>query len=174
MSLIERPAADEFAPFYATYIDLVPDGDITELLATQGRGLQTLLGGLSAEQADFRYGPDKWSVKEVVGHVTDTERIFGYRALRIARGDATPLAGFDQDTYVTSAQFGRRSLPDLLGEFEAVRAASVALFRSITEAESRRVGSANSVPVTARALAFISAGHAMHHERILRERYLIS
>jgi hypothetical protein len=171
MSGIQRPKADEFAPFYANYVEGVPDGDIVATLRQQAVDLTALLGGLSAEQAEHRYAPDKWTIKEVVGHVTDTERIFAYRALRICRGDATPLAGFDQDTYVVSAQFGRRTMAELLSEFGAVRAATVALFAGMSDEESRRAGSANSVPVTARALAWIAAGHERHHARILRERY---
>jgi len=172
MSTIERPAADEFAPFYAGYVTGVPDGDITDVLAQQGRELTALLEGLTDAQAEFRYAPDKWSVKEVVGHISDAERIFAYRALRISRGDATPLMGFDQDAYVARAHFGRRALGDLLAEFTAVRAATTALFLGMTDDESRRAGSANGVPVSARALAYIAAGHARHHTRILRERYL--
>ncbi|HUX34827.1 MAG TPA: DinB family protein [Gemmatimonadaceae bacterium] len=172
MSTIERPAADEFAPFYTGYVTGVPDGDITDLLAEQGRELTTLLEGLTDAQAEFRYAPDKWSVKEVVGHISDAERIFAYRALRISRGDATPLTGFDQDAYVARAHFGRRGLGDLVAEFTAVRAATTALFRGMTGDESRRAGSANGVPVSARALAYIAAGHARHHMRILHERYL--
>ncbi len=172
MSRIERPSADEFAPFYANYVSGVPDGDITEILEAQARELVELLGRLDVARAEYRYAPGKWSVKEVVGHITDTERIFAYRALRISRGDATPLAGFDQDTYVAGAHFDRRDLGSLLAEFQTVRAATVSLFRSMTEEESRRAGSANATPVTARALAFIAAGHERHHSRILRERYL--
>ncbi len=172
MSRIERPGADEFAPFYANYVAGVPDGDITDVLEAQARDLTQLLGAVDGTRAEYRYAPDKWSVKEVVGHVTDTERIFTYRALRISRGDATPLAGFDQDTYVAIAQFGRRDLTTLLAEFQTVRAATVSLFRGMTDEESRRTGQANSMPVTARALAFIAAGHERHHARILRERYL--
>lgn len=172
MSTIERPAADEFAPFYAGYVNGVPDGDITEVLAQQGRELTALLGGLTDAEAEYRYAPDKWSVKEVVGHISDAERIFAYRALRISRGDATPLTGFDQDAYVARAQFGRRTLDALLAEFTAVRAATTALFRGMTAEESRHAGSANGVPVTARALAYIAAGHERHHARILRERYV--
>lgn len=172
MSNIQRPGTDEFAAFYANYVAGVPDGDIVDLLARQAREFEALLGGLSAERAEYRYAADKWTVKEVVGHVTDTERIFAYRALRISRGDATPLAGFDQDRYVVSAQFGRRTLGDLLAEFQTVRASTVSLYRAMTDEESRRAGSANAVPVTARALAYIAAGHELHHARILRERYL--
>ncbi len=174
MSRIERPGADEFAPFYANYVNGVPDGEITDVLESQARELVDLLGGLDDARAEFRYAPDKWSVKEVVGHVADTERVFAYRALRISRADATPLAGFDQDTYVANAQFGRRELGALLAEFQAVRAATVSLFRAMTEEESRRAGLANGVPVTARALAYIAAGHERHHSGILRERYLLT
>ena len=172
MSEIQRPGADEFAPFYANYVAGVPDGDVTQVLEAQARDLVALVGGLNEARGDYRYAPDKWTVKEVLGHITDTERIFAYRALRISRGDATPLAGFDQDSYVANAHFGHRSLADLLDEFRAVRAATVALFRAMTAEESRRAGSANSVPVSARALAYIAAGHERHHARILRERYL--
>jgi hypothetical protein len=172
MSSIQRPGADEYAPFYANYVAGVPDGDVVDTLQGQGRDLAALLSGIAEDRAEHRYAPGKWSIKEVVGHMSDTERIFAYRALRISRGDATPLAGFDQDTYVANADFGRRTLGDLLAEFGAVREATVALFGAMTDAESRRAGSANAVPVTARALAWIAAGHERHHARILRERYL--
>ena len=172
MSGIQRPGADEFAPFYANYVSGVPDGAIVDTLRQQGDALRALLAAVPADRAEHRYAPDKWSVKEVVGHISDTERIFSYRALRISRGDATPLPGFDQDTYVANAKFDRRPLSDLAGEFAAVRSATVALFAAMTDEESRRAGSANSMPVTARALAYIAAGHERHHVRILRERYL--
>ncbi|HVA57898.1 MAG: DinB family protein [Gemmatimonadaceae bacterium] len=172
MSTIQRPAPDEFAPFYAGYVNGVPDGDVVAVLEQQARDLTALLSGLSDERAGHRYAPDKWSVKEVVGHVADAERIFAYRALRISRGDATPLAGFDQDAYVARGQFDRRALSDLLTEYAAVSAATVSLFRAMSDEESRRAGSANGVPVTARALAYVAAGHERHHARILRERYL--
>jgi hypothetical protein len=172
MSKIQRPAADEFAPFYANYVAGVPDGDIVDVLTRQGRDLEALLAGVSPERADFRYAPGKWTVKEVVGHISDGERIFAYRALRISCGDATPLAGFDQDSYVAAAGSSRRTLADLLAEFQTVRASTVSLFQAMTDEESRRTGSANAVPVTARALAYIAAGHERHHAKILRERYL--
>jgi uncharacterized damage-inducible protein DinB len=172
MSTIQRPDSDEFAPFYANYVNGVPIGDIVDVLKRQAADLRTLLQEVNGERAEYRYAPGKWSVKEVLGHVNDSERIFAYRALRISRGDATPLATFDQDTYVANAQFGRRSPASLLAEFEAVRAATVSLFDAMTDEESRRAGTASSAPVTARALAFIAAGHELHHTRILRERYL--
>ncbi len=172
MSVIQRPAAGEFAPFYAGYVDGVPEGDVVEILERQGRELAALLGGVSADRGAYRYAPDKWTMQEVVGHITDAERIFTYRAMRIARGDATPLPAFDQDGYVQRGNFGRRTLADLAAEFAAVRAATVALFRAMTDEESRRVGTASNASVTARGLAYIAAGHERHHTRILRERYL--
>jgi uncharacterized damage-inducible protein DinB len=172
MSMIERPVATEFAPYYAGYVDGVPGGDIVEILERQGREFSALLGGLTVDRADYRYAPDKWSVKEVVGHIVDAERIFGYRALRIARADATPLPGFDQDSYMQRAEFGRRTVASLDAEFVAVRAATATLFATMTDDESRRAGTASNVPVTARALAYIIAGHERHHTHILRERYL--
>ena len=172
MSRIERPEATEYAPYYAGYVDSVPDGDIVEILERQGRDLGALLAGLPADRGDHRYAPDKWSVKEVVGHITDAERIFTYRALRISRGDATPLPAFEQDAYVQRGAFGRRSIGDLAAEFSAVRAATLALLRAMTDEESRRAGTAGNNPVSARALAYIAAGHERHHARILRERYL--
>lgn len=172
MSVIQRPAVGEYAPFYAGYIDGVPEGDIVEILERQGQELAALLRSVSGDRGGYRYAPDKWTVKEVVGHIIDAERIFSYRALRIARGDATPLPSFDQDGYVQRGGFGRRTVADLAAEFAAVRAATVALFSAMTDEESRRVGTASNASVTARGLAYITAGHERHHARILRERYL--
>ncbi|MDE3129195.1 MAG: DinB family protein [Gemmatimonadota bacterium] len=172
MSVIQRPAAGEYAPFYAGYVDGVPEGDVVEILERQGRELAALLAGVAGDRGDYRYAPDKWTVKEVVGHIADAERIFAYRALRIARGDATPLPSFDQDGYVERGGFARRTLTDLAAEFSAVRAATLALFRAMTDEESRRVGTASNAAVSARGLAYIAAGHERHHSRILRERYL--
>ena len=172
MSVIQRPAVGEYAPFYAGYVDGVPEGDVVEILERQGQELAALLAGVAGDRGDYRYAPDKWTVKEVVGHIIDAERIFSYRALRIARGDATPLPSFDQDGYVQRGGFGRRTVADLAGEFAAVRAATVALFSAMTDEESRRVGTASNASVTARGLAYITAGHERHHARILRERYL--
>jgi uncharacterized damage-inducible protein DinB len=172
MSRIERPETTEYAPYYAGYVNSVPDGDIVEILERQGRDLGALLADLPAARGDHRYAPGKWSVKEVVGHITDAERIFTCRALRISRGDATPLPTFDQDAYVQRGGFGRRSVADLAAEFSAVRAATIALLRAMTDEESRRAGTAGNNPVSARALAYIAAGHERHHAHILRERYL--
>ncbi len=166
-----RPEKDEYAPYAEQYVSLVAGTDILDTLEAQLKQTTTLLSGRSERDGDFRYAPGKWTVKEVAGHIADTERIFAYRALRIARGDQTPLAGFEQDDYVRDAHFNKRKLPDLVEEFADVRLASLALFHSLdTEAWVRR-GIANNSPVSVRGLAYIIAGHELHHRRILEERY---
>ncbi len=166
-----KPDANEYASFYETYVSLVPDVDVVAALEAQRLQMAHLLAGRSERDGNFRYAPGKWSVKEIIGHLADSERIFTYRALRIARGDATPLSGFEQDDYVREAGSDRRELRNLAEEFAAVRDATVALYRSLgAEAWGRR-GSANKNEVTVRALAFITAGHELHHRNILEERY---
>jgi uncharacterized damage-inducible protein DinB len=174
MSVIStRPAADEYAPYYAGDISAVPDGgDLVVLLERQGAETVALLRSLSEEQGTHRYAPDKWSIREMIGHVIDSERVFTYRALRVARGDRTPMPGFDQDDWVRGSNAERRSLADLAAEFAALRASTVALFRGFDDAALVRRGVANNVEVTARALAWIVAGHERHHRNVLKERYL--
>ncbi len=167
-----RPGPDEYAPYYAPYVARVPDGDVLALLDAQPGEVRALLGGLSDERAGFRYAPDKWSVREVVGHVADAERIFAYRALRIARGDGTPLPGFEQNPYVAASGADARPLAELVAEFAAVRAASAALFHSLTPDAFTRMGTASGYAVSVRALLHIVIGHAEHHLAVLRERYL--
>ncbi|HSH44504.1 MAG TPA: DinB family protein [Longimicrobiales bacterium] len=167
----ERPADGEYAAFYAPYVERVPDGDVVETLVRGGDEMRRLLGGLAETQAEHAYAPGKWTIKQVVGHVADSERVFAYRALRIARGDETPLPGFDEKTYAPAGEFGARSLSDLLDEFSAVRAATVALLRGFPPAAWSRRGTASGQPVTVRGLAWITAGHALHHRAILKERY---
>ena len=169
--LVERPAAGEFIPYYGTYIARVPAGDLAGILATQGASTQRLLALLGDARARHRYAPEKWSVKEVIGHLADAERVFAYRARRFARADESPLAGFDEKAYVPIADFDRRPLAALLAEFAAVRAATLALVTSLDEAAWRRQGTANGAGVSVRALACIIAGHELHHLAILRERY---
>lgn len=165
------PEPSEYAPYYGKYISLVP-GDVVAALEDQPHETLALLSGLSEEQADFRYAPGKWTVKEMLGHVIDTERIFAYRALRFARKDATPLASFEQDGYVLAGDFGGRRLADLIDEFVCVRRSSVWLFRSLSPEAWMRRGIASENPISVRALAYIIAGHELHHRRILREKYL--
>ena len=168
---MKRPAANEYAEFYANYISKVPGTDVLVVLESQRLQMQKMFAGRNEKDGNFRYALGKWTIKEVLGHITDSERIFTYRALRIARGDRTPLPGFEQDDYIRDGNFGERTLSDLLYEFGAVRSASIALFRSLTEKELERRGIANDKEVTVRALAFITAGHQMHHGLILEEKY---
>lgn len=171
-SPITRPEAGEYAPYYEKYVALTRDGDVVEILERQAAETMALLGDLSEEQGALRYEPGKWSVKELVGHVIDGERIFAYRALRIARGDQTPLPGFEQDDYVANGRFDARTLRDLRDEYEIVRRSTLALLRPLDAEAWRRTGTASDNEVSVRALAHIIAGHEAHHLRILRERYL--
>ncbi len=168
---MKRPEPIEYGEHYAGYISQVPGSDVLSVLESQRLQMLHLFAGRSERDGSFRYAPGKWTVKEVLGHVTDTERIFSYRALRIARGDQTPLAGFEQDDYVRNGAFGERALGGLVEEFAAVRSASTALFRSFNEEDWKRRGNASQKEVTVRALAFITAGHQIHHRVILEERY---
>ncbi len=167
-----RPQPGEYAPYYDRYISLVAGNDILAAFDDQRRQTLLLLSGRTEADGDLRYAPDKWSLKEVLGHINDTERVMSYRALRIARGDATPLEGFEQDDYVRNGPFARRALADLIEDYIAVRRATVSLFRNLDEAAWTRRGVANKNEVTVRALAYIIAGHELHHRRIIEEKYL--
>ena len=168
---VGRPAPDEYAPFYGRYIDLVPAGDIVEILTRQVDETVALLEGLSDAAAEHRYAPGKWSIKEVVGHVTDGERVFAYRTLRFGRGDAIALPGFDENQYVPAGRFDDRSLRSLLDELVAVRRATVALLGGLPAEAWLRRGEASGADVTVRALAYKTAGHELHHRALLEERY---
>jgi hypothetical protein len=170
--LNSRPHESEYAPYYGKYISLIPEGDFFLLLNKQLDETVGLLRNLTETQAGTRYEPGKWSIKAVLGHLVDTERIMCYRALRIARADETPLPGFEQDDYVRAANFDSRTLANLIEEYLAVRAATVALFRNLDAAAIARRGTANEVPVTVRALAYIIAGHERHHVKVLQTKYL--
>lgn len=167
-----RPDATEFAPFYSGYVGAVPDGDILAILRRGGDEWQALLAELPDARADHRYAEGKWSIRQLVGHVSDAERIFTYRALRIARGDKTPLASFDENAYAEAAGSDRRTLFALSAELKAVREATIALFNSLPDDAWTRTGTASEKTVSVRALAYITAGHAQHHLKILQERYL--
>ena len=171
-STLIRPADHEYAPFYAGYIARVPDGDIVTLLERQMEATAAFVAGLSEAQADHRYAPGKWSIKEVIGHLADGERVFAYRALRFARGDQTPLAPFDENAWVPQSGCDRRSLEDLAEEFRAVRMATILLARSLTSETAIRTGTASGKTISVRALIYTIAGHELHHLAILRERYL--
>jgi len=166
-----RPAAEEYDEYYHRYVRMVPDGDITGTLARQVEQTVGPLRALDEAGAEHAYAAGKWTVKEVIGHLCDAERVFAHRALRFARGDQTPLPGFDENGYVPAGQFGAHTLGDLLNELTAVRAATVALFRHLPPEAWTRTGAANGVGVTVRALAWITAGHELHHRGLLEERY---
>jgi uncharacterized damage-inducible protein DinB len=169
---IPRPAPSEYVPYYETYISKVPKGDVLKVLEDQRRETQQLLGGLSDAKALHRYAPEKWSIKQVVGHLMDTERVFCYRALAFGRADANPLPGFDEQAWAPAGRFDARALKDLAAELDAVRRATIALFSGLDDEALTRRGVANNNPITVRALAWIIAGHERHHVAILRERYL--
>jgi hypothetical protein len=166
-----RPGSGEYAPYYADYIALVPEEDILAVLESQVEGMARLFAGRRDDAGAFCYAPGKWTIAEVLGHVIDVERVDAYRALRIARNDKTPLPGFEQDDYVHYGPHARCRVSDLLGEFRHVRLANVALFRALDAGAWMRRGVANNHEVTVRALAYVLAGHARHHMRILERKY---
>lgn len=167
-----RPERTEAGAYYFTYIDQVPDGDVRELLEAQLPDVLRLARGISQEQSLSRYAPGKWSIRDVMNHLTDCERLFVTRAFWFARGFESPLPSFDQEVAVAAAQADRRRWADLVAEFEAVRAATIGFFRSLPAEAWDRRGIASDNPFTVRALAYICAGHVAHHTLILRERYL--
>jgi hypothetical protein len=168
---VRRPQPDEYASFFEKYVSLIQSDDIVGTLDAQRVQMVQLLGARSEREGNFRYAPGKWTVKEVIGHISDAERIFSYRALRIARGDQTPLSGFEQDDYIVTGGFSDRTMADISAEFLAVRMATLTLVQSFTEEAWGRRGTANNDSVTVRAMAYVIAGHEMHHRRILDDRY---
>jgi hypothetical protein len=166
-----RPERNEAASYYFTYIDQVGSGDICDLLDAQRVETVALLRGISDERSLYRYAPDKWTIREVMGHVNDAERLFVFRAFWFARGFDLPLPSFDQDVAVASAASDRRSWTSHIDEFDAVRASTSAFFRNLPDEAWTRRGIASDNPFTVRALAYIAAGHVAHHVRLLRERY---
>ncbi len=167
-----RPDASEFSSYYGRYIAAVPEGDILAVLRHDRDEWQTMIAELPEARGGDRYATDKWSIREVIGHVSDAERVFSYRAFRIARADRTPLASFDQDEYVKTAGSDHRTLSSLASELLAVRESTLSLFVSLPDEAWMRTGTASDNPVSVRALAYITAGHAQHHLKILREKYL--
>ncbi|MEZ4728251.1 MAG: DinB family protein [Caldilineaceae bacterium] len=168
-----RPGSNEHLPYFSQYIDLVPDGDIVELLISQLQTTCQHLSPLSPEQVNFRPKPEDWNILEIIGHLADTERVFAYRALRIARNDSTPLPSFDQDLFVANANFANRPLADLLDEFATVRRATIAFFRTLDHEAWLRIGTASNHPISVRALAYGIAGHELHHVADFRQRYRV-
>lgn len=172
-SAIVRPDPTEYLPYYSRYVALVPEGDIVATLAAQNESTMALLRSLPESKAAFRYAPLKWSIKELVGHLSDAERIFADRALRFARNDETPLPGFEENDYVRNGSFDAYSLADLADGFESVRRSTVFLFKHLGGEASARRGKANNAEISVRALAYVIAGHEIHHMNVLRTRYLL-
>jgi DinB family protein len=169
---MQRPASSEHAPAFQKYIDRVSEDDILAVLDRQIGETRALIDSIPESEGGHRYAPGKWSIREVIGHLSDAERVFAYRALRFARADATPLSGFDENTYIAPGGFDRRTLGDLMEEYAAVRRGTVTLFRGLDADAWARRGAANQSECSVRALAWIIAGHERHHVSILRERYL--
>lgn len=170
---MNRPEKNEYGEFYANYVALVEETDIIAALKNQPQDLQNLLAEVSEEKENFRYASGKWSVREVAGHLIDGERVFSYRALRISRGDQTPLAGFEENFYVAGSNFSEIKLAEALEEFSLLRRSNVLLFKNLTDEMWHRSGTASDALVSVRALAFIMVGHVRHHANVLRERYLV-
>jgi DinB superfamily len=169
---LTRPLPGEYAEGYAPYLAEAPEGDALVLLQSQLEEVADLFSRLSEAQGAHRYAPGKWSLKDLIQHLSDSERIFAYRCLRIGRGDATPLPGFDENTFAASASADERSIADLLADFRAARLSSVELFRSLADGAWMQSGTSNNRTITARCIPYICLGHGAHHLTVIRERYL--
>lgn len=169
---MSRPEEPEYDPYYQKYIALVPEDDIIDALEAQPDKLRELIGRLDEDRGSHAYAEGKWTIKEVLSHLIDGERIFAYRVLRIARGDKTPIEGFEQDGYIENSHANGRSFSELLDEFMLLRQANISFFRNLQEDDWIRSGTANKVDISVRALAWIMAGHVRHHIGILGSRYL--
>ena len=167
---MSRPGPDEFGPFFGGYVSHVPETDILPILTTSLDDALAILRPVSEAEGGVLHAPYTWSIKEVVGHLTDTERVMGYRALRFARGDATPLPGFEENDYAREGAFNRITLAELVAEFEAVRRSNIAFFRHLPADAWKRSGIANNNRLTVHALAYIIVGHGRHHMAIVRRR----
>jgi hypothetical protein len=172
MSIVGRPGPDEVAPYYLKYIDRVPGDDVVAVLAEQLEQAPGFWGAIGEEKSRHRYEPGKWSIREALGHINDTERVFQFRTFWFARGFEVPLPSFDQDVAAANTDADERTLASLLDEFLAIRRAGLALARALPPEAWMRRGTASGNPFTARAMAFTTAGHAAHHVAIVRERYL--
>jgi hypothetical protein len=169
---MNRPEPSEYDPYYQTYVSLVENDDIIDTLAAQPTKLHDMLTALPDEKGRFAYADGKWSIKELIGHLIDGERMFAYRLFRISRGDETPIEGFEQDGYIENAHSNDRSFADLLEEFSLLRRANILLLNNLSDEDSMRFGTANNVKISARSLVYIMAGHIEHHLGILKQRYL--
>lgn len=169
---MSRPERNEYAEFYEGYVSLMTEDDIAAVLAEQPAAMRSALASINDDHGAYAYDDDKWSIKEVIGHIIDGERVFGYRLHRISRGDKTPLSGFEQEPYVELGRANDRPLEELFEEFELLRKANVLMLNRFSDDQWAFRGTASDAEVSVRALAYIMAGHARHHINILSERYL--
>lgn len=169
-----KPEKAEYDAYYERYVSLVDESSLLESLAAQPSELSDLLGNLPDERGTFAYTENKWTIKEVLGHLTDGERFFAYRILRISRGDTTPIEGFEQDGYIENARSNARGIVDLIEEFRLLREANMFLLKNLNEEDWLRMGTASGLPVSVRALAYIMSGHVGHHINILKTHYLVT
>ncbi len=167
-----KPEKAEYDAYYEKYISLVDENSLLESLAAQPDELHSLFYGLPDEQGSYAYADGKWTIKEVLGHLIDGERMFAYRIFRISRGDTTPIEGFEQDGYIENAYSNSRGIADLINEFRLLREANIFMLKNLKEEDWRRMGNASGLTISVRALAYIMAGHVIHHVNILRIRYL--
>jgi uncharacterized damage-inducible protein DinB len=170
--MLQRPKENEYPSYYVPYVNLVPDGDLIAILKQNLNATVQLFEGISEQDTHFRYAPNKWSIKEVLGHMSDTERIMSYRLLRIGRGDQTALAGFNENDYVKGSNVNQLPIETILEDFIATRKATITLIKNMPEEAWTNKGIANTFEITASALAYIIAGHEIHHRKIITERYL--
>ena len=171
---MQRPTADEYdAGYYSGYVSQTSEGeDVIRVLDDQPSQLRTLFEGLPEEKGAYAYADGKWTIKELLSHIIDGERIFAYRVLRIARGDETPIEGFDQDIYIENSNANNRSFAELLEEFDLARRSNMLMLRNLRDEDGARMGTASDKPISARTIPYIMAGHVTHHVKILKERYL--
>lgn len=170
---MKRPQSNEYPAYYQHYLDLVSGDNIIKSLGSQIMDIQAVISQIPEEKENFAYAKDKWTIKQVLGHIIDTERVLGYRAMRFARKDQTPLSGFDENKYVANAKFNEQSLYNLAHEFAIVREANLALWKQFGEEEMNQMGNANGIDVSVRAILFMIAGHATHHINVIKTKYLI-
>lgn len=170
--MLKKPGLDEYAPYYEKYVSSVTEGDLLQILDEQMKETINLVKDLNEDQAHFRYAPEKWTVKEVIGHITDTERIMSYRLLCIGRGEMAELPGYDDNQYVKNGKFNRFSIGELSAQLSQVRQSTISLLKSLDDEALLGRGNANGTGVTARAIAYIIAGHELHHRTLIKDRYM--
>lgn len=169
---MNRPEPHEFDPYYNAYISLVEGDDVLSVMDAQPSQLRSIFAEIPEEKGTFAYDTGKWTIKETLSHLIDGERMFAYRILRISRGDTTPIEGFEQDGYIENSNANNRSFAEILDEFDLQRRSNLLLLNNLSDENSRRMGTASGLPISARALTYIMAGHVIHHVNILNERYL--